>query len=109
MTYGHRTGYRADPLRDRIVPLPPDLDPLLGIYVAHMGPICANGLLHAAVEETAPTSARSATACADGGWRSSAAGSWACSPGCSPATTAPPRSSCSTPPRTAAPPRRASA
>ena len=51
MTYGHRTGYRADPLRDRIVPLPPDLDPLLGIYVAHMGPICANGLLHAAVEE----------------------------------------------------------
>lgn len=51
MTYGHRTGYRADPLRDRIVVLPPDLDPLLGIYVAHMGPICANGLLHAAVEE----------------------------------------------------------
>jgi hypothetical protein len=50
MTYGHRTGYRADPLRDRIVVLPPDLDPLLGIYVAHMGPICANGLLHAAVE-----------------------------------------------------------
>jgi len=51
MTYGHRSGYRADPLRDRIVPIPPDLDPLLGIYVAHMGPICANGLLHAAVEE----------------------------------------------------------
>ena len=51
MTYGHRTGYRADPLRERIVPLPADLDPLLGIYVAHMGPICANGLLHAAVEE----------------------------------------------------------
>ena len=51
MTYGHRTGFRADPLRDRIVPVPPDLDPLLGIYVAHMGPICANGLLHAAVEE----------------------------------------------------------
>ena len=41
----------AGPLRDRIVPVPPDLDPLLGIYVAHMGPICANGLLHAAVEE----------------------------------------------------------
>ncbi|WP_219415372.1 zinc-binding dehydrogenase [Pseudonocardia nigra] len=50
MTYGHRTAYLADPLRDRIVPLPPDLDPLLGIYVAHMGPICANGLLHAAAE-----------------------------------------------------------
>ena len=50
MTYGHRTGYAADPLRDRIVELPAELDPVLGIYVAHMGPICANGLLHAAVE-----------------------------------------------------------
>jgi threonine dehydrogenase-like Zn-dependent dehydrogenase len=50
MTYGHRTGYTADPLHDRIVPLPTDLDPILGIYVAHMGPICANGLLHAAAE-----------------------------------------------------------
>ncbi|WP_214367564.1 Gfo/Idh/MocA family oxidoreductase [Pseudonocardia sp. H11422] len=51
MTYGHRAGYAADPLHDRFVALPPDLDPLLGIYVAHMGPICANGLLHAAAEE----------------------------------------------------------
>jgi threonine dehydrogenase-like Zn-dependent dehydrogenase len=50
MTYGHRTAYRADPLRDRIVPLPADLDPVLGVYVAHMGPICANGLLHAAAD-----------------------------------------------------------
>jgi len=50
MTYGHRSGYRGDPLADRVVPLPPDLDPVLGIYVAHMGPICANGLLHAAAE-----------------------------------------------------------
>ena len=48
MTYGHRTGYVGDPVADRVVPLPEDLDPLLGIYVAHMGPICANGLLHAA-------------------------------------------------------------
>ncbi|MEW9547488.1 zinc-binding dehydrogenase [Nonomuraea sp. NPDC050783] len=48
MTYGHRTAYVADPLADRFVALPGDLDPLLGIYVAHMGPICANGLLHAA-------------------------------------------------------------
>ena len=30
--------------------LPAGLDPLLGIYVAQMGPICANGLLHAATE-----------------------------------------------------------
>ncbi|HEX5594953.1 MAG TPA: zinc-binding alcohol dehydrogenase [Micromonosporaceae bacterium] len=50
MAYGHRTGYVADPLTDRFVPLPGDLDPLLGIYVAHMGPICANGLLHAAAD-----------------------------------------------------------
>ncbi|QFU87159.1 zinc-binding alcohol dehydrogenase [Amycolatopsis sp. YIM 10] len=50
MTYGHREHYRADPLADRVVVLPDDLDPVLGIYVAHMGPICANGLLHAAAE-----------------------------------------------------------
>lgn len=50
MTYGHRSAYRADPLTERTVVLPPDLDPLLGIYVAHMGPICANGLLHAAAD-----------------------------------------------------------
>jgi NADPH:quinone reductase-like Zn-dependent oxidoreductase len=50
MTYGHRTAYLGDPLRDRVVPLPAELDPILGIYVAHMGPICANGLLHAAAD-----------------------------------------------------------
>ncbi|KWV29792.1 zinc-dependent alcohol dehydrogenase [Micromonospora rifamycinica] len=50
MTYGHRTGYVADPLAERFVLLPGDLDPMLGVYVAHMGPICANGLLHAAAD-----------------------------------------------------------
>ncbi|WP_406104247.1 zinc-binding dehydrogenase [Micromonospora globbae] len=50
MTYGHRTGWVADPLAERFVPLPDDLDPLLGVYAAHMGPICANGLLHAAAD-----------------------------------------------------------
>jgi predicted dehydrogenase/NADPH:quinone reductase-like Zn-dependent oxidoreductase len=50
MAYGHKTAHTADPLRDRFVALPDDLDPLLGIYVAHMGPICANGLLHAAAD-----------------------------------------------------------
>ncbi|GAA2598942.1 hypothetical protein GCM10010435_93020 [Winogradskya consettensis] len=50
MTYGHRTGWTGDPLRDRVVELPADLDPILGIYAAHMGPICANGLLHAAAD-----------------------------------------------------------
>jgi NADPH:quinone reductase-like Zn-dependent oxidoreductase len=50
MAYGHRTGYTASVVEDRFVPLPEDLDPLLGIYVAHMGPICANGLLYAAAD-----------------------------------------------------------
>lgn len=50
MAYGHRSAYVADPMRDRFVPLPGELDPMLGIYVAHMGPICANGLLHAAAD-----------------------------------------------------------
>ena len=51
MAYGHRGGYLADPLTDRVVRLPDELDPILGIYVAHMGPICANGLLHAAADQ----------------------------------------------------------
>jgi threonine dehydrogenase-like Zn-dependent dehydrogenase len=50
MAFGHRTGFRADPSRDHYVVLPDGLDPLLGIYLAQMGPICANGLLHAAAE-----------------------------------------------------------
>ena len=54
MTYGHRTGKVGDPVRDRVVPLPDDVDPMLGIYVAHMGPICANGLLHAAADVHGP-------------------------------------------------------
>jgi threonine dehydrogenase-like Zn-dependent dehydrogenase len=50
MAYGHQTGHLADALAERFVALPHGLDPVLGIYVAHMGPICANGLLHAAAE-----------------------------------------------------------
>jgi threonine dehydrogenase-like Zn-dependent dehydrogenase len=50
MSYGHRSRYLAAPARERVVPLPADVDPVLGIYVAHMGPICANALLHAAAE-----------------------------------------------------------
>jgi NADPH:quinone reductase-like Zn-dependent oxidoreductase len=46
-TYGHASGHDLNPLMERFVVLPPGLDPLLGIYVAHMGPICANGVLHA--------------------------------------------------------------
>jgi len=50
--YGHATAHVSDPVREHVVPLPPDLDVLLGVYVAHLGPICANGLLHAAAETT---------------------------------------------------------
>jgi threonine dehydrogenase-like Zn-dependent dehydrogenase len=50
MAYGHRSGHTADPGRQLVVPLPADLDPILGVYAAHMGPICANGLLHAAAD-----------------------------------------------------------
>ena len=46
--YGHKTSARAG--AGDVVALPDDLDPLLGIYVAQMGPICANGLLHAAAD-----------------------------------------------------------
>jgi len=47
---GHRTHHVVDTAVERFVVLPDDLDPLLGIYVAHMGPICANGILHAAAD-----------------------------------------------------------
>jgi threonine dehydrogenase-like Zn-dependent dehydrogenase len=48
MAYGHSTVVHGDPVTQHVVPLPEQLDPVLGIYVAHLGPICANGLLHAA-------------------------------------------------------------
>lgn len=51
LSYGHRTGHVVDPQRSVVTVLPPSLDPLLGIYVAQMGPICVNGLLHAAAEQ----------------------------------------------------------
>lgn len=50
--YGHATAHVSDPVHEHVVPLPQDLDPLLGVYVAHLGPICANGLLHAAAAAT---------------------------------------------------------
>jgi threonine dehydrogenase-like Zn-dependent dehydrogenase len=52
MAYGHRDEHVADAAHERWTVLPDGLDPLLGIFVAHMGPICANGLLHAAAEAT---------------------------------------------------------
>jgi NADPH:quinone reductase-like Zn-dependent oxidoreductase len=50
MAYGHSTVVHGDPRTQHVVPLPVRFDPLLGIYVAHLGPICANGLLHAAAD-----------------------------------------------------------
>lgn len=50
MTYGHKTGHSAVADREFFVRLPGELDPLLGIYAAQMGPICANALLHAAAD-----------------------------------------------------------
>jgi zinc-binding dehydrogenase len=47
MSYGHKTGHTADTNSELFFRLPKGLDPMLGIYVAQMGPICANGILHA--------------------------------------------------------------
>ncbi|SNR51598.1 zinc-dependent alcohol dehydrogenase [Blastococcus mobilis] len=54
MAYGHRTGRCADPATMPVIPVPDDLDPLLGVYLAQMGPICVNGLLHAAAALAGP-------------------------------------------------------
>lgn len=48
--FGHKTGHTADPAHDLLVPLPVGMDPMLGIFVAQMGPIAANGILHADAE-----------------------------------------------------------
>lgn len=50
MAYGHKTGHDADPTSDFYVLLPDTADLVAGIWAAQMGPICANGLLHAAAE-----------------------------------------------------------
>ena len=50
--YGHRSAHVLGP-GDVVVPVPPDVDPLLGIYLAQMGPICVNGVLHAVAERGA--------------------------------------------------------
>ncbi len=49
-TYAHKSGHTANPFHDLLVPMPTDVDPLLGVLVAQMGPICANGILHADAE-----------------------------------------------------------
>ena len=47
--YGHRSCHVLG-ASAHVVPVPEELDPMLGIYFAQMGPIAANGLLHAAAE-----------------------------------------------------------
>ena len=49
-TYGHKSGHTADPFHELLLPMPKELDPILGIFVAQMGPIAANGILHADAE-----------------------------------------------------------
>jgi threonine dehydrogenase-like Zn-dependent dehydrogenase len=52
--FGHKTGHTADPFHELLVKLPPEIDPILGIYVGQMGPIAANGILHADAELLGP-------------------------------------------------------
>lgn len=53
-TYAHKSGHTADPFHDLLLPVPDRLDPILGIFIAQMGPIAANGILHADAEEHTP-------------------------------------------------------
>lgn len=53
--YGHKSGHTADPFHELLTRLPPDVDPILGIYVGQMGPIAANGILHADAELLGPS------------------------------------------------------
>lgn len=53
-SFGHATAHVSDPVREHVVALPAQIDPVLGVYVAHLGPICANGLLHAAADAVGP-------------------------------------------------------
>lgn len=49
-TYGHKSGHTAHPSRDVLIQLPDTFDPILGVLVGQMGPIAANGILHADAE-----------------------------------------------------------
>ena len=50
MTYGHKSGHIAEARGELFIVMPDDIDPILGIYLGQMGPVCANGLLHAAAD-----------------------------------------------------------
>ncbi|WP_348625701.1 zinc-binding alcohol dehydrogenase [Phyllobacterium sp. UNC302MFCol5.2] len=57
-TYGHKSGHIANPDSELLVKLPDSLEPILGIFVAQMGPIAANGILHADAETAGQDIAR---------------------------------------------------
>lgn len=57
-TWGHKSGHTADPFHEVLVKLPEGMDPVLGIFVAQMGPIAANGILHADAELLGPAANR---------------------------------------------------
>jgi threonine dehydrogenase-like Zn-dependent dehydrogenase len=46
-TWGHKSGHSTNSGNDLIVPVPAGMDPILGIFVAQMGPIAANAILYA--------------------------------------------------------------
>ncbi len=50
-TFGHKTGHTAHPAHDLLLKLPDGMDPMLGIFAAQMGPIAANGILHADADQ----------------------------------------------------------
>ena len=50
-TFGHKTGHTAHPADDLLLKMPAGMDPILGIFVAQMGPIAANGILHADADQ----------------------------------------------------------
>jgi threonine dehydrogenase-like Zn-dependent dehydrogenase len=53
--YGHQSARCVDPSSAVVISVPDDLDPVLGIYLAQLGPICVNGLLHAAASAGGPS------------------------------------------------------
>jgi len=57
MDYGHRTAACADPSTMPVIAVPDGLDPLLGVCLARMGPICVNGVLRAAAGAAGPQAA----------------------------------------------------
>ncbi len=49
-TFGHKSGHTANPDHDLLLRMPDGIDPILGVFAAQMGPIAANGILHADAE-----------------------------------------------------------